>query len=185
MQTETIQEAVQSTVAEFMDKGKSFSAYEITLEIRRKVNDRQLDISDVDRNDFGKGRVSDVEHHDVRGRVQTIIDYSPEYEKSFNGQYVLYVPKQKAAPPALPSYSVVGKSVQSNTPKTQLNPNDADVQKRVRNYLLKNKNQATVKRVQSTLRRQGSISSDNVKEVCRKLGYYNFSGGTAATTKIS
>lgn len=97
----TFNSAVEAVVAEFVAAGKTFSAHDITDEVRQRSNAGTLVIDAAETGTcYNAGSsVPRVEHNEVRDRVHDLFTAGsmPGYDRKHTGQYWQYVPPAPAA----------------------------------------------------------------------------------------
>ena len=193
----TLTVAILNVIRDFRNQGQSFSAHDVTRKIREYVNTDVITISDIDdntnsnENDTSNASnvsfVTKVEHSRVRQLVAELFNnkhitgFTRRSKTTSEGvTYSSYEPagadsvaNSTANPTANPTANSSDNSTTNPTANPTANPN-ARVNFIIASYL-KNKTsrgeKPTLKSVQSRLKRETKISTFQIKNLVRSLGY--------------
>lgn len=160
MKTITLQTAVLLAIKEFTDQGKEFSAYNITTNIRSKV-DKEYRVSDAPiGNDIYDGAdYTVIDRNAVKAIITELfenglIDARKEYRTNNKipiNAYIAYIPNNT------PNNQLVIVSGSANTGKS--------IQIKVANYLANCNEPVTLKQIQSALKIKGVRCEDIAKVI--------------------
>lgn len=151
--TTTFESAVQTVINDFVSNNKSFSLHEVTQEVRRRVNTGEVVLSDGQPS--SEGYPAQVNHDDVKtvfGNMGLTLNVS------YANGYRMFSPVTVTTPAApAPTNS----SSSSNI-----------VWDHIKNYLDNKKGQpVTLKQIQSTLRRVGKLTCDDIANLLYQNNY--------------
>lgn len=88
-----LKDAVKMIVGEFVQERRTFSAWDVTLELRNRANKGLISFSDTGQTtDAGGSTVADVPHAVVRDEVHVLMQGEATYDRRSTGQYWSYEP---------------------------------------------------------------------------------------------
>ena len=91
-----LEEVVKQTIQDFKLDGISFSAHDVTKNIRNKVNNGFLIIDNLDTKNLSEGgqliTTQEVKHEDVKLIVQNLMFSDINYTTNSSGPYKVYQP---------------------------------------------------------------------------------------------
>jgi hypothetical protein len=182
----TLQTAVLMQVSEFAKNSQPFSVHDVTVAVRSKASQGELEIPEVEV--AGASFRFDIPHSKVKGIFDElwrtgVFDPSFTLNRNFNGMYFEYTPSLNSItavpPPAAPVTAAPSVQV-ANPPYPYTATNslvpDAVVRDRIQTYL---KNCATrnfrptLKQIQSAIKRDVSTgwSCEKIQDYVENLGY--------------
>lgn len=173
----SLQTAVLNQVQEFATNNATFSIYEITKEIRNKVNQGTWEIPETEI--VGSSFRNDIPHSRVRNLFYDlwnsgVFDNQFNLNRVFNGNYNEFTPANVVST-IDPAANAVSQTVAppANNVSSATSPIDARVQLYLNNCKTKG-SQPTLKQVQSAIKRRNSgtgISCSDLYNIVVKLGY--------------
>lgn len=184
----TLEAAVLEQVQEFCDAEQAFSAYDITLALREKVNSGKMEIPEVEDPNHSANFRYNIQHNQVRNAFQALWSDSslPRLNRSFNGSYFVYSPQTGASQQSVVQQTTpVSATPTPATTPTQLtsvntspvNTTDTEVMRRFKVYVANCRTtgkRPTLKEVQSAVKR-GSLSTgvscEQLNNFASKLGF--------------
>lgn len=157
----TLNQAISNVVSDFLAQGKSFSAHDVTTEIRNRVNNFTIDVIDAPPSTEGYPR--HISHDTVRAAL--VADHSTlGLTRQWAGNHWEYAGvNQNSTVNAVPVTSTAA------TPAT-----NSRVDSRAINYVkskLAANNPVTLKQVQSTLKRDGHVTCAYLADLLKKAGF--------------
>lgn len=194
MKTLTLAEAVNEVVQENVNKANSFSAYDITKEIRARSS-AQYDLSDAPQHPTQPYK--EVEHQTVRSLVHNLMrtQYSNIYDNQNSLGYLSYSPSVKSVIASTPNGGttrVFGTRIVTHTLSNNgLTPTAFD---RAISYI---KNRAkptkvhpvptspTLKQVQSVLKRHGHFTCADIRRALSNDARVSFKDNTVTPSKTT
>lgn len=167
--------AVQCIVDEFGEASKRFSAYDITQELRRRVNEETAEISNIPYEHVDGRYTQKIEHNDVRNEIFKL-HHDGKLDRfqggNGNASYMVYEVKAASNP-----VKVLGVNPLSSSPVKALNqvanavrptPTDNDVMDYI-NRKHKAGENPTLKQVQSRFKGY-QISTQDISDIAKKNG---------------
>ncbi len=162
--------AVLNTMANFVSTGTSFSAHDITKELRNQVNANNLRLTDLDEEMVGGVTTQRIDHDKVRTQVREVYESNVlPLDRDFGRGFMLYVPRSASPAISNPTPSLSVPTPQITSPTFRQSPN-FPVQRYLSNKFRKSQ-APTLKQIQSAIRRKGSWTVRELKDVCESLGY--------------
>lgn len=171
--------AVAAVVAAFTSAQNSFSAHDVTRELRRQANTGEVDLLDLTRENVdGVPNTFRIEHNKVREEVAAQLGaLRGTYERDFSRGYTLYRPKANA-------YATLATSVPTapvnlaNAPLTTFGVGstatpDPDRSKKVSIYLIRKHgagDNPSLKQIQSRLKGD-YVTCSELADLVKTLGY--------------
>lgn len=176
--TVTLQTAILLQIKEFAAAGKTFSAHNITEELRNKCNTGKIEIPEIEDLSGNDSYRYNVDHKNVRNlfnemRDNGVFDADYQITKTFNGSFFVYTAISTSSPATSfstqqPPISVAQKFALSN----------AEIKRRIEQYLnnCASKNVCpTIKEIQSAIKRgnhsTGILCEDIISLIENELGY--------------
>lgn len=176
--------AVLSVVTDLF--GKNFSAYDVTLALRGKVNNGEIELVDAQREDVDGVNTYRIERDKVREIVSQLYtaDLLPQYKRDYaragGNTYRVYVydanlpvnPTPVSTPQVLPTSSVPAQLPAKVGPVALTPQNQADIEAKILAYV---KNQSalnslpTLKKIQSRLKGI-AVTCGELEGIVKRLG---------------
>lgn len=150
--TTTFENAVHTVVNDFVAANKSFSLHEVTSEVRRRVNAGEVVLSDG--KPSTEGYPAQINHDEVKAAVANM---NLDLDISYVNGYRVFSAK---APTLVTPISTV-----SNT---------SIIVDHIKNYVnskMSKNLSTTVKQIQSTLRRVGNVTCEEIVDILGQNGY--------------
>ena len=194
----TLQTAVLLQVKEFAEKSQPFSAHDVTVNIRNKTSQGDLEIPEVEVQ--GASFRFDIPHAKVKGIFDElwrtgVFDPILTLNRNFNGTYFEYTPTLTSQPAPVTAFATNANNVGQNwgatspAPTATVKPTvqttgtaaasavpDSVVRERIKTYLENCKNRCfrpTLKQVQSAIKRDVSTgwSCEKIQDYIEGLGF--------------
>ena len=171
----TLSEVVKFVINNWLEAGTSFSAHQVTEEIRRQTNAGEYFVEDADMRPDGK---LEIIHDEVKSVIDSLYQAREiECDKKFNGTYFVYSPLNDDLDDLVdPSLLGVTQSSQSQSQPPQVKPDySVDDEKKdiIVGYVarkLKEGEQPTLKQIQSRMKGI-PILLQGIADVLKEEGY--------------
>jgi len=193
----TIQEAIQDEIHDgFVKNSCAFSAYDVTIAIRMKVNADEISIVGYPMEDVNGLTTQRIEHHDVRDIVHDICGhngisgYERKWDKTGGVGHFSWVPQATVSNASYDKVSatvaIISTQSQASAPRTSTDINDKTVIDMVTSYFDNRFNDgkpATIHSTQNRMKRR-PLTQSQIRDIAEKHGYDVHNAGGSLSNAI-